>query len=103
MLSLLLKNIGVIIIDEEHITTYKQDNHPKYDAKDIARLRSKYHNCPVVLGSATPSLESFARAGNHVYELLTLTKRAGHSTLPKVSIVDMKQELKKETLYYLKV
>lgn len=90
-----LKNIGVIIIDEEHITTYKQDNHPRYDAKDIAMLRSKYHNCPVVLGSATPSLESFARAGNHVYELLTLTKRAGHSTLPNVDIIDMKQELKK--------
>lgn len=90
-----LTNIGVIIIDEEHSTTYKQDNHPRYDAKDIARQRSINHRCPIILGSATPSLESFARAGNHVYELLTLTKRAGNSTLPKVEIIDMKDELKK--------
>ncbi len=90
-----LEKIGVIIIDEEHSTTYKQDNHPRYDAKEIALQRSKYHHCPVILGSATPSLESFARAGNHVYELLTLTKRPGTSILPKVEIIDMKEELKK--------
>ena len=89
-----LNNIGVIIIDEEHSSTYKQDNHPRYNAKDIAILRSIYHNCPVVLGSATPSVESFARAGNHVYELLTLTKRASGGLLPKVHIVDMKKEIK---------
>lgn len=89
-----LKNIGAIIIDEEHSSTYKQDNHPRYNAKDVAILRSKYHNCPVILGSATPSIESFARAGNHVYELLTLTKRAGKGLLPKVHIVDMKKEIK---------
>ena len=88
-------NLGIIIIDEEHSTTYKQDNNPRYHAKDIALLRSKYHNCPVLLGSATPSLESMARAGNKVYELLTLTKRAGNGSLPKVSIVDMKKEIKK--------
>ena len=68
------KNLGVIIIDEEHSSTYKQDNHPRYHARDVAILRAKYHNCPVVLGSATPSLESMARAGYKVYELLTLTK-----------------------------
>ena len=89
-----LKNIGVIIIDEEHSSTYKQDNHPRYHSRDIAILRSKYHKCPVVLGSATPSLESMARAGNKVYELLTLTKRAGSGTLPIVHIVDMKEEVK---------
>lgn len=88
-------NIGIIIIDEEHVSSYKQENHPRYNAKDIAILRSKYHNCPVVLGSATPSLESFARAGNKVYTLLTLTKRVGESTLPKVNIIDMKEEVKK--------
>ena len=88
-------NIGVIIIDEEHVSSYKQENHPRYNAKDIAILRSKYHNCPVVLGSATPSLESFARAGNKVYTLLTLDKRVGDSTLPNVNIIDMKEEVKK--------
>lgn len=90
-----LKNIGVIIIDEEQTSTYKQDNHPRYHAKDVAILRSKYHSCPVLLGSATPSLESMARAGNKVYELLTLTKRAGKGKLPFVHIVDMKEEVKK--------
>jgi len=89
------KNIGVIIIDEEHTSSYKQENHPRYNAKDIAIERSKYHNCPVLLGSATPSLESFARAGNKVYKLLTLTERVGNSTLPCVDIVDMKEEVKK--------
>lgn len=89
------KNIGVIIIDEEHTSSYKQENHPRYNAKNVAIWRSNYHKCPVVLGSATPSLESFARAGNKVYTLLTLTKRAGVSTLPLVKIVDMKEEAKK--------
>lgn len=88
-------NIGIIIIDEEHTSSYKQENHPRYNAKDIAIWRSNYHKCPVLLGSATPSLESFARAGNKVYKLLTLTHRVGTSKLPKVDIVDMKEEVKK--------
>ena len=88
-------NIGVIIIDEEHTLSYKQDNNPRYSAINVAEWRSKYHNCPLVLGSATPSLESFAKAGNHVYKLLTLTERAGGSVLPNVNIVDMKEEVKK--------
>ena len=88
-------NIGVIIIDEEHTSSYKQENHPRYNAKDIAILRSKYHKCPVVLGSATPSLEAFARAGNKVYKLLVLSKRPSVSTLPEVTIIDMKEEIKK--------
>ena len=87
-------NLGVIIIDEEHTSTYKQENHPRYHAKDVAILRGNYHNCPVILGSATPSLESFARAGAGVYKLLTLKNRAGSGTLPKVNIVDMKNEVK---------
>jgi primosomal protein N' (replication factor Y) len=89
-----LKNIGIIIMDEEHSTSYKQDNHPRYHARDIAIYRGKYHNCPVLLGSATPSLESMARALNKVYELLVLNKRAGQGRLPDVHIVDMKQEVK---------
>ena len=88
-------NIGIIIIDEEHTSSYKQENNPRYNAKDIAIWRSHYHKCPVVLGSATPSLESFARAGNKVYELLTLTNRVGNSSLPLVKIIDMKEEVKR--------
>lgn len=96
-----LSNIGVIVIDEEHTSTYKQeDSNPRYNARDIALWRSKYHKCPVILGSATPSLESFARAGNHVYELLTLTKRPSNSILPTVHIVDMKEEVKKNNFIF---
>lgn len=87
-------NIGVIIIDEEHTSSYKQDNNPRYSAINVAEWRSKYHNCPLVLGSATPSLESFAKAGNHVYKLLSLTERAGGSVLPIVNIIDMKEEVR---------
>lgn len=88
-------NLGVIIIDEEHTSSYKQDNHPRYNAKNIAIWRSNYHKCPVVLGSATPSLESMARAGNGVYKLLTLNSRVGKSTLPNIKIIDMKEEIKR--------
>lgn len=90
-----LKDIGIIVIDEEHTSTYKQDNNPRYHARDVAMMRGKYHHCPVLLGSATPSLESFSRACNGVYELLTLTKRAGKGKLPKINIVDMKNEVSK--------
>ena len=90
-----LENIGIIIIDEEHSTTYKQDNNPKYHAKDIAIFRAKYHNVPLVLGSATPTLESKARAGKGVYTLLKLDKRVGSASLPTIHIVDMVEEMHK--------
>ena len=90
-----LNNIGIIIIDEEHSDTYKQDNTPRYNAIDIASFRSKYHNSPLVLGSATPTLETRARAIKGVYKHLKLTKRAGDGTLPQVNIVDMVKEIKK--------
>ena len=97
-------NIGAIIIDEEHTPTYKQDEtSPRYDAKDVAIWRSKYHKCPLILGSATPSLESFARAGNHVFELLTLTRRPAGSVLPQVHIVDMKEEVKRGNFVFSKL
>ena len=97
-------NIGAIIIDEEHTPTYKQDEtSPRYDAKDVALWRSKYHKCPLILGSATPSLESFARAGNHVFELLTLTRRPAGSVLPEVHIVDMKEEVKRGNFVFSKL
>lgn len=90
-----LLNIGLIVIDEEHTSTYKQDNNPRYHARDVAIMRGKYHNAPVILGSATPSLESFARAKKGVYKLLTLTHRAGGGELPDVTLIDMKREVKK--------
>lgn len=91
-----LENLGVIIIDEEHETTYKQEETPRYHARDLAIWRGQYHHCPVVLGSATPSLESRARAQKGVYHLLTLTQRANQSaTLPPVKIVDMREEMQR--------
>lgn len=88
------ENIGIIIIDEEHETSYKQEDNPRYHARDVAIERSKYHQCPVVLGSATPSLESFARASKGVYKLLSLPKRMNNQALPTVEIVDMREELR---------
>ena len=95
-----LKNIGVIIIDEEHSQTYKQENNPRYNAIDIAKERCKYHNCPLILGSATPSLESFARAKKNVYKLLELKNRYNNNTMPKVEIIDMNKEFKKASGYF---
>ena len=93
-----LKTIGVIIIDEEHSDSYKQsDKNPKYHARDIAIWRAKYHHCPVLLGSATPSLESMARAQKGVYQLLTLKERVNGKKLPKVEIIDMNREAKKSS------
>ena len=89
-----LKNIGVIIVDEEHEDSYKQEEMPRYDAKDVALWRGKYHHCPVVLGSATPSLETRARAQKGVYKWLKLTKRINGKELPKVHIIDMKDAYK---------
>lgn len=95
-----LKNIGVIIIDEEHSQTYKQENNPRYNAIDIAKERCKYHNCPLVLGSATPLLESFARAKKGVYKLLELKNRYNNNSMPKVEIIDMNKEFKKASGYF---
>ena len=88
-----LNNLGVIIIDEEHSSTYKQDNTPKYNAIDIALFRGKKHNCPVVLGSATPSIESYTRAMSGIYQLIILKNRV-NNTLPSVTLVNMKDEIK---------
>ncbi|EEJ72308.1 primosomal protein N' [Lactobacillus ultunensis] len=85
-----LDNIGLIVIDEEHESSYKQETDPRYNARNVAIWRSKYHHCPLVLGSATPSLGSRARAQKHVYQLLRLTKRANHKELPQVNLIDLK-------------
>ena len=89
-----IENIGVIIIDEEHEASYKQEETPRYHARDLAIWRSEYHHCPVVLGSATPSLESRARAQKNVYQRLRLTQRANQAaTLPTIDVVDMRKEV----------
>ncbi|EPH69026.1 primosomal protein [Enterococcus faecalis KI-6-1-110608-1] len=89
-----IENIGVIIIDEEHEASYKQEETPRYHARDLAIWRSEYHHCPVVLGSATPSLESRARAQKNVYQRLRLTQRANQAaTLPTIDVVNMRQEV----------
>src|SRR5699024_12384777 len=73
--------------------TYKQEETPRYHARDVAIKRASLHGCPVVLGSATPTLESFARAKKDVYTLLTLEQRTNSQPMPKVDIIDMRAEL----------
>lgn len=89
-----LKNIGLIIIDECQSQTYKQDNTPKYNAIDIAFKRSEYNNAKVIMGSATPSLEQYARGKKGVFHLINLPSRIS-GRLPSFEIVDMDKEAKK--------
>ena len=90
-----IEGLKLIIIDEEHDSSYKSDKHPKYSARDIAIARAKLTGATVVLGSATPSIETYYAAKNDYYELLKLTKRANpNAHLPKVTIVDMKEQIK---------
>ncbi|ECJ9749539.1 primosomal protein N' [Listeria monocytogenes] len=90
------ENLGIIIIDEEHEASYKQEDNPRYHARDVAIWRATKYQCPVVLGSATPSLESFARAKKGVYTLIELPSRVNDRAMPEVSVVDMREELRKE-------
>ncbi|NGX51390.1 MAG: Primosomal protein N', partial [Chlamydiae bacterium] len=91
-----IKKLGLIIVDEEHESSYKQsEEEPCYHARDIAIMRGKLSKCAVVLGSATPSLESYANAKSGKYLLSNLTKRAKNAQLPQVKIVDMKEEYRK--------
>ena len=85
-----LTNIGLIVIDEEHEASYKQEDNPRYHARDVARWRSQYNSCPLILGSATPSLMSRARAQKGVYQLLKLSQRANKQKLPEVKLIDLK-------------
>ena len=84
-----LKNIGLIILDEEHTESYKQDNLPFYHAREVAIMRAKYNHAKVLLASATPSLESRARGQKGVYHMLYLTKRINNQKLPTTKIVNM--------------
>lgn len=91
-----LRNIGLIVVDEEHESTYKSDHTPKYDTVEVAvkRLRDKDNNGILLLGSATPSVVSYSRAGDGIYELIRLTERYNRVPMPKVSVVDMREEMK---------
>lgn len=87
------ENIGIIIIDEEHDSSYKSEAVPKYDAKEIAKRLAKENSCPIVLGSATPDLVTYYKAQKGKIQLLELTQRANNSKLPEVEVVDLKMEL----------
>lgn len=84
------KDLGIIIIDEEHDSSYKQQEGWRYHARDLAIIRAKIENVPILLGSATPSLETLKNAFYHKYQLLQLTERAGNATLAKQSILDIR-------------
>ncbi len=90
-----LKNLGLIIIDEEHDSSYQSEMTPKYNAKEIASILAKENSCPLILGSATPDMGSFYKAQKGELELLELTKRANESYLPIVDIIDLREELAK--------
>ncbi len=87
-------NLGIIIIDEEHSSTYKQENTPRYNTVDVAIKRAKTHNCPLILGSATPSIDSYTRAKAGIYKLLEMKHRVNQN-LPTVHLVNMQEEYKK--------
>ena len=88
------ENIGAIIIDEEHEQSYKSEASPRYHARDIASFLAKKHNCPLILGSATPSIESYYKAKNGEYTLVELLDRFNKKPLPEVYIADMRTELR---------
>ncbi len=88
-----VKNLGIIIIDEEHDMSYKSEMTPRYNAKDLAKYIAKINNCPLVLGSATPDINTFYNSENKDCNRYTLRKRAGNANLPEINIVDLRQEL----------
>lgn len=87
-------NIGLIVIDEEHESTYKSDHNPKYETVDVAYKRCMLNNAVLLLGSATPSIVSYSRAMEGIYQLIRMDNRIGTSVMPDVEIVDMKDEIR---------
>lgn len=92
-LFLPFSNLGLIVIDEEHEASYKSESSPKYNALDIANIRSEISGCKVVLGSATPSIETYYKAKNKEINLITIKNRVDGAKFPKINIVDMRKEL----------
>jgi len=90
-----VNNLGIIIIDEEHENSYKQGTHPYYHAREVAQKRAEINNIDLVLGTATPSLESYYEAKEGDYEYLSLPNRVDNKSMPPVEIINMKEELKK--------
>lgn len=89
-----VKNIGLIVIDEEHDSSYVSDSNPRYNAIEVAEFRRKYNNAKLVLGSATPSMSSFYKAQNGEYNLLRLKSRINNRPMPQIEIVDMRAEVR---------
>lgn len=89
-----LENLGMVIIDEEHEASYISESNPRYDTHDVAEFRARFNGCPLVLGSATPSTESYQRAKEGVYQLIELPVRANGRPLPPVQIIDMMGEIR---------
>jgi primosomal protein N' (replication factor Y) (superfamily II helicase) len=87
-----LPDLGLILVDEEHENTYKQENVPRYHGRDVAVLRAAFEPCAIVLGSATPSLESWNNTLTHKYQLVRLNERADDASMPLVRVVDMRLE-----------
>ncbi|MCD8372441.1 MAG: primosomal protein N' [Clostridia bacterium] len=90
-----LENLGVIIIDEEHDSSYFSESSPRYSTLDIAKMRAEYNGCKLILGSATPSVESYALAKKGEYNLITLTERINGRPMPEIEIADMRKEVKR--------
>ena len=90
-----LEHIGVIVIDEEHDGSYSSESSPRYNTFDIAYLRAKHNGCKLVLGSATPSVETYRRAKQGEFELITLPERINRRPMPEVHLVDMRREVKR--------
>lgn len=89
-----LENIGLIVMDEEHDASYFSESSPRYSTLDIAKVRASYNNCKLVLGSATPSIETYRRAKEGVFQLITLKNRINHRPMPEIRIADMRKEIK---------
>lgn len=88
-----IENLGVIIIDEEHDSSYVSDSNPRYVTEDVAIFRAKYNNCPLILGSATPKIESYKKALDKEFQLIELNERVNNLQMPEIKIVDMLTEI----------
>ena len=88
-----IENLGVIVIDEEHDGSYTSETNPRYFTHDVAEFRARQNHCPLVLGSATPSIDSYKKAKDGVYKLVTLPERVNNIPMPKIEIIDMLGEL----------